>query len=231
MNEYVRRDLLVDALWLSDHLTEDSVRVIEMAQDDEQFLQGHIPGAVLSPTWQIKGSKNTRLVAPPPEAKNWFESVGIGDDTLVVAYDRFSSRDAARLWWVLNYYGHSNVKILDGGWNSWTSLQLPVESGLKVVDNDVTFTINSINDSIISNVEKLKEAIGDENSLIWDVRSDDEFMGINSRGNARVGHVPGAVHLEWTHLVNEDSTFKSPQELSMLLASVGITHEKRIHIY
>ena len=226
-----RDQLLVSANWLAGHLSEDGIRIVEMAQDQEQFLEGHIPGAVLSPSWQIKGSENKRLVAPPTEAKEWFESIGIGDDTLVIAYDRFSSRDAARLWWVLNYYGHSNVKILDGGWSEWSSLNLPIESGPPFPYKSSLFTTDYVNQTIQSDVEKLRLAIGNDDSLIWDVRSDDEYSGANSRGNNRVGHIPGAVHLEWTNLVNEDQTFKSTKDLESLLISVGISSEKRIHIY
>ena len=98
MADYPRSDLLVETAWLAERLGDPNVRVVEMAQDGSSFEGGHIPGASLSPTWQIKGSVNTRLVAPADEAKAWFESVGIGDDTLVVGYDRFLCRDAARLW-------------------------------------------------------------------------------------------------------------------------------------
>ena len=231
MTESHRDDLLVDVNWLARHIHEDGIRIVEMSQDQEQFLTSHIPGAVISPSGQIKGSENKRLVAPPSEAKEWFESIGIGNDTLVVAYDRFSSRDAARLWWVLNYYGHANVKILDGGWSKWSSSDLPIESGPSASFNDSIFTTDYTDDGIKSDVEKLKFAIENEDSLIWDVRSVDEFNGVNSRGNARVGHVPGAIHLEWTSLVNEDQTFKSQQALVALLTSVGISTEKRIHIY
>ena len=110
MADYPRNDLLVETDWLAEHLTDPNVRVIEMAENGDDFEAGHIPGAALSPTWQVKGSEQRRLVAPPDEAKAWFESVGVGDGTLVVGYDRFRSRDASRLWWVLNYYGHTNVR-------------------------------------------------------------------------------------------------------------------------
>ena len=127
MADYPRNDLLVETDWLAEHLTDPNVRVIEMAEDGSSFEAGHIPGAALSPTWQVKGSEQRRLVAPPDEAKAWFESVGIGDDTLVVGYDRFRSRDASRLWWVLNYYGHTNVRVLNGGWTKWTAEGREVE--------------------------------------------------------------------------------------------------------
>ncbi len=232
MADYPRTDLLVETEWLAEHLTDPNVRVIEMAQDGSDFETGHIPGSALSPTWQVKGSEQTRLVAPPDEARAWFESVGIGDDTLVVGYDRFHSRDASRLWWVLNYYGHTNVRVLNGGWTKWTAEGRAVESGpSEVSGGGVTFTPQPPNRAVASDVDKLKSAIGAEDAVIWDVRTEDEYTGANSRGNARVGHVPGAAHLEWVHLVAEDDTFKSAEEIAEIARGLGISPEKTVHVY
>ena len=232
MADYPRTDLLVETEWLAEHLTDPNVRVIEMAQDGSGFETGHIPGSALSPTWQVKGSEQTRLVAPPDEARAWFESVGVGDDTLVVGYDRFHSRDASRLWWVLNYYGHTNVRVLNGGWTKWTAEGRAVESGpSEVSGSGVTFTPQPPNRAVASDVDKLKSAIGAEDAVIWDVRTEDEYTGANSRGNARVGHVPGAAHLEWVHLVAEDDTFKSAEEIAEIARGLGISPEKTVHVY
>ena len=232
MADYSRTDLLVETDWLAEHLTDPNVRVIEMTQDGGDFETGHIPGAALSPTWQIKGSEQKRLVSPPDEAKAWFESVGIGGDTLVVGYDRFHSRDASRLWWVLNYYGHTNVRVLNGGWTKWAAEGRDVEAGpSQVGGGGVTFTPQSPNHAIESDVDKLTAAVGAADTVIWDVRTEDEYTGSNSRGNARVGHVPGAVFLEWVHLVAEDDTFKSREEIEEIVRGLGITPEKQVHVY
>ena len=233
MADYARPDLLMDTAWLAGHLNDPGVRIVEMTQDSKPFEEGHIPGAAVSPDWQIKGKDNTRLVAPPAEAKAWFESIGISDDTLVVGYDRARNRDAARLWWVLTYYGHTNVKVLNGGWKKWSAEGRPVESGAtRVSGAGASFTPQAPNHDIESTVDKLKAAIGEGDTLIWDIRADDEFRGENDRGNARKGHVPGAVHLEWVHLVNEaDHTFKPPEELAALLGPLGISPEKTVHVY
>jgi thiosulfate/3-mercaptopyruvate sulfurtransferase len=232
MAEYAAPELLVSTEWLAEHLNDPNVRVIEMMQKPEPFAEGHIPGAVVSPDWQIKGSENTKLVAPPEEAKAWFESVGIGDDTVVVGYDRMHNRDAARLWWVMSFYGHTNVKVLNGGWTKWNNEGRPVEAGESVAPaSDVTFTPGDADHSIVSTVDTLKAAIGDAGHAIWDLRSADEHSGAEPRGNARAGHVPGAVNLEWVNLVNEDDTFKSADELTTLLAGIGITPEKTVHTY
>jgi thiosulfate/3-mercaptopyruvate sulfurtransferase len=232
MADYAAPELLVDAAWLAAHLTDPNVCVVEMMQDSAAYAEGHIPGAVVSPDWQIKGAEHTKLVASPDEAKAWFESVGIGDDTLVVGYDRSRNRDAARLWWVLSYYGHTNVKVLNGGWAQWTAAGERVEVGESTaVIAGSTFTPQPANHDIESNVDKLKAAVGDDNHVIWDVRSEGEYTGEVARGNSRAGHVPGAVNLEWLTLVNDDDTFKSADDLAALLEPLGITPGKTVHTY
>lgn len=233
MADYAAPELLVDTAWLAEHLDDPNVRVIEMMQDAAAFTEGHIPGAIVSPDWQIKGSENKKLVAPPEEAKAWFESVGIGDDTLVIGYDRMRNRDSARLWWVLSFYGHTNVKVLNGGWKKWTNEGRPIETGASPTPaGDFTFTPQAANHEIESTVDKLKAAIGRDDTMIWDLRSADEYSGKEPRGNAHAGHVPGAVNLEWVNLVHEDDhSFKSADDLLALLAPLGITPDKEVHTY
>ena len=231
MADYAAPELLVDPAWLADHLNDANLRVVEMAQDTAPFEEGHIPGAIVSPDWQIKGSANKRLVAPPEEAKAWFESVGVGDETLVVGYDRARNRDAARLWWVLSYYGHTNVKVLNGGWKRWAAEGREAEKGPTHVQTAGTSFTSKANEAVASTVEKLKAAVGSPDAVIWDTRTAEEFSGEVDRGNARKGHVPGAVHLEWSDLVNEDHTFKPADELHAMLGALGITPDKTVHTY
>lgn len=232
MADYAHPDLIVDTAWLADHMSDPNVRIIEMTQDAAPFEEGHIPGAVVSPDWQIKGSGNKRIVAPSFEAKDWFESVGISNDSLVIGYDRSNNRDASRLWWVLNYYGHTNVKVLNGGWTKWSAEGRDVEKGPSSTDTSgAKFVCAPANHEIESTVDKLKAAIDDDDAVIWDVRAREEFTGENARGNTRVGHVPTAVHLEWTDLNNADHTFKSADEIAAILAPLGITPDKAVHTY
>ena len=90
------------------------------------YRRAHIKGAVgirvhhyiKQPEYPTDNRKYP-LVAPPDTAKEVMESLGIGEGTRVVAYDSNGSLWAARLWWVLNYYGHTDVTVLNGGWKKW----------------------------------------------------------------------------------------------------------------
>ncbi|MCI0815684.1 MAG: sulfurtransferase [Chloroflexi bacterium] len=229
---YAAPDLLADTAWLAEHLGDPGMVVVEMGTKAEEFEAGHIPGAVRCPSAQIKGTGDAdpRLVAPPAAAKALFESLGVGDDTLVVAYDRIRNRDAARLWWVLGYYGHANVKVLNGGWKKWSAEGRPVESGPGAPSAGAAFT-PVLHPETASTVETLTAAIGLPGTVIWDIRTREEYAGEADRGNARVGHVPGAVHLEWIDLVDDDDTFKDAGELRALAAGLGITPETAVHVY
>ena len=230
---YAAPELLADTAWLADHLGDPGMVVVEMGTKAEEFEAGHIPGAVRCPSAQVKGTGDAdpRLVAPPAEARALFEALGIGDDTVVVAYDRYRNRDASRLWWVLGYYGHANVKVLNGGWKKWTAEGRLAESGPGAsAAGGATFT-PEVHPEAASTVETLKAAIGRPGTAIWDIRTREEFAGENDRGNARKGHVPGAAHLEWVDLVNADETFKDAGELRALAAGLGITPETAVHVY
>ena len=230
---YAAPELLADTAWLADHLGDPGMVVVEMGTKAEEFEAGHIPGAVRCPSMQIKGTggADPRLVAPPAEARALFEALGVGDPTLVVAYDRFRNRDASRLWWVLGYYGHENVKVLNGGWKKWTAEGRPAETGPGTsAGGGATFT-PEVHPETASTVETLAAAIGRADAVIWDIRTREEFAGENDRGNARRGHVPGAAHLEWVELVNDDETFKDAGELRALAAGLGITPATAVHVY
>ena len=230
---YAAPDLLADTAWLAEHLGDPGMVVVEMGTKAEDFEAGHIPGAIRCPSAQIKGTGDAdpRLVAPPAEAKALFESIGVGDDALVVAYDRIRNRDASRLWWVLGYYGHANVKVLNGGWRGWIAEGKPVGLERSPGASGATFTPKR-DESLLVKVDELKEACNLGDSVIWDVRSDGEWDGTASRGNKRVGHVPGAVHLEWFNVMDRTTQrFKSAEEIRQMLSGAGITPDKMVYAY
>jgi thiosulfate/3-mercaptopyruvate sulfurtransferase len=159
------------------------------------------------------------------------EDMGIGDATTVVVYDSSGSLWASRFWWVLNYYGHTKTKVLDGGWKKWFDEGRPLSID-QPTQKQVTFTPKTT-DSLICTIEDGLRRIGSEETVFLDVRSDGEWDGTNDRGNERSGRVPGAIHIEWLNFVEDDShkTFKSPDLLRKLLLEKGITPEKEIVTY
>jgi len=228
---FAHPEYLVDAAWVAAHKDDANVVVID-GDVEASFVRGHIPAAVMIPDNYEKDPESGRVnILPPAKFAEMCQNLGIGDDTLVIAYDGTQSLYAARLWWALNYYGHTNVKVLDGGWRAWVNNGGKISFDRPAVPASVKFTPKA-DESVMVKVDELKAACSLADSLIWDVRSDGEYDGSNSRGNQRVGHVPGAVHLEWFNLVDRDShCLKSPEEILRILNDKGITPDKAVFAY
>ena len=159
------------------------------------------------------------------------ESLGIGEGTRVVAYDSNGSLWASRLWWVLNYYGHTEVTVLNGGWKKWfdegRSMTLEVPTPRGSVFNP------KANPDLVCTLDYGSANIDNPNVVYLDVRSDNEWTGTNDRGNKRVGHIPGAVHLEWLNFLRNDPyrTFKDAGELRNLLEQAGVPPDREVITY
>ena len=228
---YARPELLVDAEWVDAHKNDANVVIVD-TDVEAGYLRGHVPGAVLVPDNYEKDPATGRVhIMPPDQFAAMCQALGIGDDTLVIAYDNNQSLYAARLWWALKYYGHSNVKVLNGGWRSWVKEGRAISFDRPRPAGNVKFTPR-VNDSIMVNVDELKASCSLDDVVVWDVRSDGEYDGSNSRGNQRVGHIPGAAHLEWFNVMDREShRFKPADEVRSMLKEKGITPDKRVYTY
>lgn len=221
-NGYANPDLLAEPEWLAAHLNDPAVRIVDCAPL-AAYNRAHIPGAVGLPiNSHLKDPANDALVLPPDQFAQLMGTLGVGDDTLVIAYDDDLARQSTRMWWVLNYYGHANVKVLNGGWHRWIA-----EGGRvtmkRATPSPATFTVR-VNPAVNCLVDDLKGRIGQPSTQILDARADQEWAGAESRGNKRLGRVPGAKHLEWSKLVSDDETrvFRPADELQALVVGAGL---------
>ena len=219
---YARPELLAEPEWLAEHLGDTNVRVIDCASLDA-YRRAHIRGAVGLPVhFYIKDPGDETFVMPAGQFADLMGRLGVGDGTTVVAYDDNNSLVAARLWWVLNYYGHTNARVLNGGWHRWLSEGRPITTHASHAQ-PATFTPR-VREEIICRVEDLKTIVEKGDAQILDVRSIEEWRGENDRGNKRRGHVPGAKHLEWLNFISKDDrrVFLPPDELSAMLEGAGV---------
>ena len=230
IEEYSHPELLVDAAWVDAHKGDANVVIVD-CEVDAAYARGHVSGAVLVPDNFEKDPASGRVhLMNPNQFTAMCEGLGIGDDTLVITYDHSRSLTAARLWWALNTYGHTNVKVLNGGWRAWIANGGAVDFKQTSAE-PATFTPKRDNSKLVE-IDELKQACELGGSIIWDVRSDGEWDGSANRGNKRVGHVPGAVHLEWFHLLDsETNEFKPAAEIRRLLSENGITPNKNVYTY
>ena len=137
-------------------------------------------------------------------------SRGVSNDVAVVVYDDTSGIRAARAFWFLEFFGHPNTRVLDGGFNAWTRKGLPVtQQAQKPKPTEWTGTRA---EDILAGWRDVNDRLGSADAVILDTRSDGEYCGTTVRA-ARGGAVPGAVHLEWTNNLAPDGAFKSADEL------------------
>ena len=225
---YAFPEFLADTEWLAEHLDDGNIRIVD-TDVAAAYQRGHIPGAVLIPDNYEKDPDTSAVhILPPQKFAEMMESLGIGDDTTVVAYDNSRSLYAGRLWWALSYYGHRNVKVLNGGWRKWVSEGRGIGLDPSRPPTGVRFTPRP-DASLIATTEHLKELYDKPDVAVWDVRTTGEYNGENARRNRRPGHIPGAVHLEWLEMMDEDThTFKPPDEMRRILESRGITPDKEV---
>lgn len=227
MADYARGDMLVEGSWLQEHLNDPNLRIVDCDTRDA-YRRAHIPGSVFPSDTFLKNPDDRRFVMTPEQFAAEMNSLGIDDDTLVIAYDQ-ASNTASRLWWALNYYGHTNVKVLNGSWLQWVAEGRPISTKMESHTTDKPITPKA-DESLYATAEYIMSKLDDPNVVIWDVRSDGEWDGSVSRGNKRQGHMPGAVHLEWTNNYEQDDIkrWKSADGLLEQLEACGITPEKEI---
>src|SRR5215471_17161682 len=121
---YAHPEQLVETDWVAAHAADTNVRIVDMRQTG--FADGHVPGAVYLSPVAIRDAKASPTFLPTPAAfEEMMAKLGISDATRVVAYDERGGIYAARLWWILNYYGHTNVALMNGGWGKWKAERRP----------------------------------------------------------------------------------------------------------
>lgn len=240
---YYKKNLLVETDWLENHINDPGLVVVDCDDVDVWKTREHIPNSVVIPGHHyIKHPKFTEdravfpLVPSPKDFSYLMDTMGINNDTKVIAYDGSGSLYAARFWWVLNYFGHENVKVLNGGWIKWLAEGRLSQKGAQD-RNKHDWARNKftpkINLDIVCSLAEGISYLDNQNIIFLDVRSEEEWIGVNDRGNIRSGHVPGAIHLEWSNFLTSDEyrTIKPLSELESMLNEVGVTSDKRIITY
>lgn len=224
-------EFLVDTAWVQAHQDDPTVVVIDI-DGEAGYQRGHIPGSAMLPS-NYERDEDSGWVStfPPDKFAAACQNLGVGDDIQVVAYDHNMSLYAARFWWVLNHYGHTNVKVLDGGWRRWVTEGRPVSFAAAVPNTAVVFTPRT-DDSILGTLDQVRDACGQSDALIWDVRTNSEYDGSAVRAGLRPGHISGAVNLEWAELMSREThRFKSLPEIQNILNDRGITPDKAVFAY
>jgi len=237
MNEYTHPEYLVETDWVAEHLDDPNVRMIESDEDALLYNIKHIPGAVRIDWFTTLQHPVRRDFLTKEQFEEVCSQAGITNDTTLVFYGDKSNWFACYALWLFEYYGHKNVKILNGGRAKWEQEGRPMTKEVPTYP-PTKYTASEPDKSIRAFREQVFAQIEDRKPLV-DVRSPQEYTGellhmpnYPQEGALRGGHIPGAVSIPWSKAVNEaDSTFKSPEELRSLYEGKDITSDKDIIAY
>jgi thiosulfate/3-mercaptopyruvate sulfurtransferase len=235
---YVHPEALVTTQWVSEHLNDPNVRIVESDEDVLLYESGHIPSAV-------KIDWHTDLQDPLERdylAEDQFERLmqekGISNDTTVVFYGDRNNWWACYAFWVFKLFGHEDCRIMDGGRTKWESEGRPMTreapqhpKGNYKAKPRHDFEIRAFRDDVVQHI--------DESKPLVDVRSPGEYRGellhmpdYPQEGALRGGHIPGAKNVPWARAANEDATFKSADELRKIYEEeVGLNRDQDVIAY
>jgi thiosulfate/3-mercaptopyruvate sulfurtransferase len=222
---YAVPQVLVSIDWLKENLKNPSVKIIEVDVDPKQYAAGHIPGAIGLDWARDLQDPVRRDVPSQQQIESLLGSRGVTERDTIILYGDSSNWFAAYAFWVLKYYGHQDVRLLNGGRAKWLNDEsLPFNSDVPAYPSTV-YRAQAPDESLrarvieVLDVSRTLSAGGVRTFNLVDVRSPDEFSGkviappgMNETAQ-RAGHIPGATSIPWGTAVNPDGTFKSPDEL------------------
>ena len=248
MAAYENPDVLVSTEWVSRHLKDPKVRIVESDEDILLYEVGHIPGAVKI-NWQDDlNDARIRDYINSDDFAELMSRFGISNDTTVVFYGDKNNWWACYAYWVFRLMGHEKLKIMNGGRKKWIdedrplTREVPAYEATSYTSQEPHPEIRAFRDDVLEHIGRPKPRNNDinlpKNHTLVDVRSPDEFTGKKlhmpeypQEGALRGGHIPGAVNIPWGKAMNEDGTFKSADEITKIYREQGITPDKDTVVY
>jgi thiosulfate/3-mercaptopyruvate sulfurtransferase len=230
------KDVLVETQWVQDHLDDPSIRIVEVDENPALYAESHIPGAI-GFDWKTDLQDQVRRnFLDAPAFGELFGSHGISDDHTIVLYGDRNNWFAAYTYWYLKYYGHDDVKLVNGPREKWIAEGRPTTADVPSYEA-ATFTAQPGDPAIRATRDEVLAALDSDTKLV-DVRSPQEFSGeliampgYEQEGAQRGGHIPGAKSVPWAQAVQEDGTFKSADDLAELYGSKGVTNGADVIAY
>ncbi len=237
MSDYKHPETLVSTQWAADHLNDPNIRLVEVDVDTSAYDQGHIPGAV-GWNWQSQLQDNIRRDLIDQSAlESLLGQSGISNDTTILLYGDNNNWFAAYALWQLKYYGHKDVRLINGGRKKWVEEKRPLTTEPTKVAA-TKYRAAGPDESIRARKEDVFRFLDKKApAQLVDVRSVDEFTGKviappgMSETAQRGGHIPGAANVPWAQAANEDGTFKSLEALKALYEGKGVTGKNEVIAY
>jgi thiosulfate/3-mercaptopyruvate sulfurtransferase len=236
---YSKPDALVTTDWLARHLDAPDVRIVDATyilppttrDARQEYEQRHIPGAVFFDIDDIadSDSKLPHMLPSPEKFSSRARKLGLGDGSRIVVYDTHGMMSAARVWWMFRAFGHRDVAVLDGGLPKWLKEGRPVED-MKPMPRERHFTAR-MNQFLVRDLDQVRGALEKKREQVLDARSAGRFRGADPepRQGLRSGHMPGAISVPFTSLLDPDAkTFLPAESLAGVFKDAGVDLKRPI---
>lgn len=227
LTDYPNRHLLLSAEELNSILDEPALFLVDArAEHNDSLITGATHFAAVRELTDTDNPIPNFLIGPE-QFQEKMRELGLNRDHRVVIYDEGNHLAAARLFYALDYYGFSNASLLNGGLSAWIEAGLPVTSEVNShAPGSFQFEIQ---EGLMCDFEYISAAAHDPDKIIFDARSTEEFTGERVVGE-RGGHVPNAVNLEWSSVLESEGVtrFLPPEEIRLMFADLGITPDKEV---
>ena len=228
MADYVHPESLASTQWVAEHGNDSNVRLIEVDVDTEAYGQGHVAGAV-GWSWQSQLQQTVRRdIINRDDMEQLLGSSGVDNNTTIILYGDNNNWFAAWAFWQIKYYGHGDVRLMNGGRVKWVAENRPLTTDVPN-HGAKTYRASDGNENIRAYRDQVLAGVNAGNISLVDVRAPAEYSGellapanLPQEGSQRGGHIPGAANIPWGQAVQEDGTFKSADDLRALYGGKGI---------
>jgi thiosulfate/3-mercaptopyruvate sulfurtransferase len=228
MSGYAHPEALVETDWLAEHAADPNVRVFEVDVDTTAYDQGHVDGAI-GLNWKTDlQQRPVRDLLSKAQLEALLSRSGVTPNTTIAVYGDNNNWFAAWFFWLLKYYGHADVRLVNGGRIKWLAEQravttaVPAYPASRYAASGPETSLRALREYVLETVEK-------NGKKLVDVRSPKEFSGellapenLPQEGAQRGGHIKGAVNVPWASAVGEDGRFKAADELKRIYGDKGL---------
>ncbi len=226
---------LIRAEDLQPRLHDADLCILEIGNDEDDYHQGHLPGAHFVPTMSLLQPDLSQSLQPA-QLSALLQRFGIQPETTVVTVANDYLAAAGWVCWLLTLAGHTRTGMLDGGKSYWRGQGLPLTTEPAPQPPPSNYAVQSADAAMRASQQDVQAALADNTATIIDVRTVEEYNGqvyliAPPEGEERAGHIPGCVHIHYEDLHNPDGTLKPNHELEDLLAAAGVSLQDRIIPY
>lgn len=233
-----KENILVSTKWVADNINNPSVIIVEASSDlTNTYKKGHIPNSI---GWDIDADLKHpihRDIPTTSQYKSLMESSGISNNSTVIIYGDGKNRSATWTYWIMKFFSHNDVRIMDGGRTKWIKEKRDLVSTVHTY-NKSNYKTYKPNTNIRATKQYVHENFNNPNCQIIDTRSYEEYAGIltASPGHKQPeieqkGHIPNAIHIPWDNILTENEQFPSISVLRELYETHNIDTKKEIITY